>query len=294
MEWINNCLSSLRNSEYPVRTIVFDNSSTDGTCAFIENHFQHVQLIRSSKNLGFGRANNAAIYEALQHGADCIFLLNQDAWVKKDTLSILMRAHQENRGYGIISPVHLNGSGSGPDANFLQYFRKSELAEWMSSVLLKTPIHNALIRTEFVNAAAWLLTADCIRKTGGFDPFFFHYGEDVNYCQRILYQGYQIGIHTDAVIYHDREVRLAIRPSPNNLFKREWINLANYLCDVRQKKFPVLFIKRLLRYLWNAAIAALTLNLASLRFNVLMITKMLQSVSAIRKSRKSAHLHQTI
>ena len=39
---------------------------------------------------------------------------------------------------------------------------------------------------DFVNAAAWLLSRECIDKVGLFDSLFFHYGEDVNYCQRLI------------------------------------------------------------------------------------------------------------
>jgi hypothetical protein len=32
----------------------------------------------------------------------------------------------------------------------------------------------------FVNAAAWLVTRECLEKVGGFSPSFFHYGEDAS------------------------------------------------------------------------------------------------------------------
>jgi GT2 family glycosyltransferase len=60
---------------------------------------------------------------------------------------------------------------------------------------------------EFVNAAAWLISAECIRTVGFFEPLFFLYGEDNNYLQRVTYHGLKIGIAPQSRIYHDRETR---------------------------------------------------------------------------------------
>lgn len=59
-----------------------------------------------------------------------------------------------------------------------------------------------------VNAAAWLVSAACIKKVGGFDRLLFtHYGEDDNYCQRLEYHGFELIVNSQAIIYHDRENR---------------------------------------------------------------------------------------
>ncbi|MBA4167517.1 MAG: glycosyltransferase family 2 protein [Chitinophagaceae bacterium] len=288
MKWIERCISSLLTSTYPVHIIVFDNCSTDATCSFIQKNYPQVQLIRSNKNLGFGQANNAAIATALDGAADAVFLLNQDASVTPETLAQLMLSQTGSPEFGIISPVHFNGAATGIDINFLQYFRKSELDNWISSALLQTREQYSLVNTEFVNAAAWLLSAGCLRKVGGFDPFFFHYGEDINYCQRTLYHGFKIGILPVAVIYHDREDRFIRPPSAAAVLKREWINLANYFSDIRHEDFLKLVFRRQLRYLVNLLIACLTFRFSAARFNAAMMGKTLWAIPAIRQSRKFA------
>src|SRR5690606_10797046 len=47
-----------------------------------------------------------------------------------------------------------------------------------------------------------------LRVVGGFNPTFFHYGEDDNYCQRVKYFDLKIGVVPSAIIYHDREDRV--------------------------------------------------------------------------------------
>ena len=44
-----------------------------------EKNYPEVRLTRSDKNLGFGKANNMAMKQALSEGFDYFFLLNQDA-----------------------------------------------------------------------------------------------------------------------------------------------------------------------------------------------------------------------
>ena len=48
----------------------------------------------------------------LEAGAEFFFLLNQDAWIDKDTMGELRKAADENTSFGILSPVHLNGTGN--------------------------------------------------------------------------------------------------------------------------------------------------------------------------------------
>src|SRR5688500_16413925 len=90
IKWVEECFSSLRNSAYPIQTIVIDNGSTDGTIELVARNFKEVHLIKSKINLGFGKANNMGIRLAYSNDADFIFLLNQDAWIERDTIGDLV------------------------------------------------------------------------------------------------------------------------------------------------------------------------------------------------------------
>ena len=61
---------------------------------------------------------------------------------------------------------------------------------------------------KFVNAAAWLISRNCIETVGGFNPLFFLYGEDNDYLTRVKYHKFKVGVYPDANIYHDREDRM--------------------------------------------------------------------------------------
>lgn len=199
IRWVDACFSSLRRSTVPLRTVVVDNGSTDGTPERIAARYPEVHLIRSAENLRFGRGNNAAIRHAREQGADYFLLLNQDAWIEPDTVSKLLAA--EDARCGILSPVHLDGTGLRMDTMFRQYLFHGRHED--DETLLAG--YTAPRDVTFVNAAAWLLPRRTIETVGGFDPLFDHYGEDNNYCHRVLLQGLRIRVVPGAHIFHDRQ-----------------------------------------------------------------------------------------
>jgi GT2 family glycosyltransferase len=122
-KWIDKCIQSLINSSFPVDIIVVDNNSIDSTSDYVIQNYKNVQIIQLIKNYGFGRGNNIGIKSAIERNADYIFLLNQDAWVEENTLRVLLDLHKNNPEFGIISPLHMNGSGEKLDELFQTYLR---------------------------------------------------------------------------------------------------------------------------------------------------------------------------
>ena len=197
LKWIDKCLQSC--GDYPV--IVVDNNSSDNTVEFIKEEYPNVHLIEQDKNLGFGQANNIGISYALNHGADFVFLLNQDAYLVDSCLKKLIEIHQKNIQFGILSPIHLNGDGTHLDHNFSNYVARNR--DFYSDHVLNKSLKN-IYEVPFVNAAGWLISRKCLETVGGFDPMFFHYGEDDNYCHRVKYHGFKIGVVPNLFIKHDR------------------------------------------------------------------------------------------
>tara|TARA_R110002072_G_scaffold117281_15_gene248286 strand:+ start:1618 stop:2547 length:930 start_codon:yes stop_codon:yes gene_type:complete len=206
LQWIEKCFQSLRQSTLPLSTIVIDNNSTDGSRERIQTEYPEVDFIALETNLGFGAANNIGIKKACDEDADFIFLLNQDAWIDSDTIEKLIYVSKNNPDFGILSPLHFNGKGDGLDFWFSTYISPPRCNKYISDLIVGKKIE-AIYATTMVNAAAWLLPSQTLRKIGGFNPSFFHYGEDTNYCERVLYAGFKIGVVPSAVIYHDREKR---------------------------------------------------------------------------------------
>ncbi|TCK68828.1 GT2 family glycosyltransferase [Winogradskyella wandonensis] len=198
MHWLLKCLKSCA----PFQVIVVDNNSNDDTINFIEENFPEIIILPQNKNLGFGAANNVGISHALNLGADFVFLLNQDAYLKPNAIKKLIEVYSKNTDFGILSPIHLNGDGKKLDDDFLKYLSANNELLYDA---LKTSFSKEIYEVPFVNAAAWLIPRAALEKVGGFDPIFFHYGEDVNYCQRVMYHDFKIGIVPNTYVLHDRK-----------------------------------------------------------------------------------------
>lgn len=205
MSWLPKTLYSIEDSQYPLKTIIVDNGSTDATCSYITEAFPEMQLIQSKTNLGFGKANNLGVKLAMEEGAEYVFLLNQDAYLDDYTISLCLSGFSFGPKIGLVSPVHLNGTGEGLDFGFQSCLTEGLCPGFVSDMTLKKakpfyPIYS-------VNAAAWLLKASVIKEMGLFSESFFHYGEDINFQQRLSFFGYQAILIPGAYIRHDRDQR---------------------------------------------------------------------------------------
>lgn len=216
MPWVDRCVGSLGSA---VHILVVDNGSTDGTQDRIRTAFPEVELIQAEENLGFGQANNIGLRKALQLGAPHVLLLNQDAWLTPGSLDRLVNMSEQHPHFGVLSPMHLNGPGDQLDVGFSNYIVPKQCPDLVSDLVLGTPREDPYPIT-FVNAAAWLITMKCLRTVGGFNPNFFHYGEDVNYLHRLHYHGLQTGIVAHAWVHHDRGGRQANRYFDDPVLRR--------------------------------------------------------------------------
>lgn len=241
-KWIEKCLNSLKESICPVNTIIIDNKSQDETCKIVLEKFPEVKLIESKENLGFGKANNLGIKMALDLECDYFFLLNQDAFVESNTISNLVSASKNNPDYGIISPIHCVWEKDQLDEAFANYVSVKNNPLFLSHFVLNKD-KKEIYSIPFVAASGWLLTKKCIETVGGFDPIFFYLGEDVNYCQRVLYHDLKIGVVPNAIFYHDtkrRGEKKSIKRDENHHFdfknKMKFANPLNKNIEIEESK----------------------------------------------------------
>jgi GT2 family glycosyltransferase len=205
MKWAEKCFTSLRNSSVPVQGIVIDNGSTDGTQDYIRTNFPEVDCIQSDTNLGFGKANNIGIEKAYEKGADFFYLMNQDAWLYEDSIEKLLEVytHYPNKEeIGILSPMHLDGTSKRMDIFFERYLARNTHINRIFSDAFKSSLKE-YYEIDFVNAAHWFLPKKTVEEIGGFNPYFFHYSEDYEYVQRIVYFRKKIIICPSSHVVHD-------------------------------------------------------------------------------------------
>ena len=215
-QWIDRCLRSLQTSTMPVTIIVVDNQSTDGTREYVPAHYPEVIWLPQAKNLGFGQANNLGIKYALEHDADYVLLLNQDAALASDAIEKMLTVSD---GESLISPVHLNGDGTRIDEMFRCSLELSH--NLMNDDLLIRHTLAPYYESGEICAACWLMPKNLIKKIGGFNPLFFHYSEDNNYYHRMVYHGVKTLLVPDTFMYHDRQLQGNMQAFNKNRLHRD-------------------------------------------------------------------------
>ena len=283
MPWLEKCLNSCKGQSI----IIIDNNSTDGTVAFIKQKYPEMHLLPQKENLGFGQANNIGIKYALDKGAEYVFLLNQDAYLQKDCLEVLLKTHQNYPQFGVLNPIHLNGTGDKLDENFSYYVGYKNNSLFYSDFILKKTLQD-VYEVPFVNAAGWLLSKEILETVGGFDPLFFHYGEDDNFCQRVRYHGYNVGIVPTAFLNHDREERYKeeIKHGSEEYFELMERNLKMRYANINEENLGKLY-KLLKRRQKNRQRALIKLNFSNASYLKKEIDLLKQIIPQIEKSRQN-------
>ena len=205
MKWADKCFNSLKHSSVLLKTIVIDNGSDDGTQEYIKTQFPEVNFIQSESNLGFGKANNIAIEKAYKEGADFFYLMNQDAWLYEDSIEKLLDVYNlypNKEEIGIISPMQIDGTEKKLDIFLDKYIASNcDKTRLISDLYFQTL--KLCYELDFINAAHWLLPRETIETVGGFNPFFFHYGEDNEYVNRVHFHNKKILLAPKSKVIHD-------------------------------------------------------------------------------------------
>ena len=206
MEWMERCLDSVTKSSIPADIFIVDNGSTDGTQEYIRTCGKDIIFKQSEENLGFGRANNLGMQYAIDNGYDYVYLLNQDAWVEEKTFETLIAVNKAHPEFGILSPIQIQANCQHMDKNFLTGVASRCIDGNFMEDLYFGNVRD-VYEVKDAMAAHWLISMECLRKTGGFSPTFRHYGEDNNYVDRAEYHKFKTGFVPATKAIHDRENR---------------------------------------------------------------------------------------
>ncbi len=217
-DYLLQCLRSLERTDNSIthEVIVVDNQSQDGSVEYLRPMFPNVQFHVMESNVGFGKANNAA----LEHcSGRYILFLNPDTIVYPESLPTMVRYLDAHPDVGIAGCKVLNPDGSfqlacrrglpTPWASFCKLFGLQTL--FPNSTLFARynltykPI-NATYEVDALIGAFMMGRAEVVRNAGGFDPAFFMYGEDVDLCYRIQQSGWKVMyVHETRIMHYKGE-----------------------------------------------------------------------------------------
>lgn len=198
-------LASVQQMTYPnFKIIVVDNGSNDGSQADVRRQYPQALLLENGKNLGFGEGNNVGMRYAIAHGADWVFLLNNDILVDSNLLSCLMKTAAGDTRIGILAPKIYYQSQpeklwyAGGRVNFFtgvishRGLRENDRGQY-----------DQITDTEYVTGCAMLIRRAVLEQVGEFDPAYYPiYCEDADLSERARRAGYRLVYVPQATLWH--------------------------------------------------------------------------------------------
>jgi GT2 family glycosyltransferase len=187
--------------------IVVDNGSTDGSDVEIERRFPQVTLIRNGANLGFAAGNNVGIVHALENGADCVLLLNNDTRLEPSTVDVMVSALSADPHPGVVVPkIYYDSPGERQHKRIW-----AAGARWRAfppRVTMRG--YNELDRgqydvpgpIDYATACALLIRRETVETTGLLDESYFMYQEDYAFCDQVRAGGLTLWYEPRAIVYH--------------------------------------------------------------------------------------------
>jgi len=185
------CLESvLQQAGLTFEVIVVDNASRDDTLGQLQP-FSRVRVVPSGENLGFGRGNNLGVAAG---GARYVYLLNPDArLVGTGALAELCRAMDAHPQWGMAGTLVRSADGGHESPPATEYPGQRRVHQDFSTL---------------PGRIAWILGASIIIRRelyvslGGFDPDFFLYSEETDFCLRLRKAGHEIGQVVTVAVEH--------------------------------------------------------------------------------------------
>jgi len=208
---LRDCLRSIERGrgDLEIEVIVVDSASADGSAAMVVAEFPWVTLLPQSENVGFPRGNNIALARAR---GDFLLLLNPDTVVLDDALPVLVDYLRSHPDAGAVGPQLLNPDGSVQSSRrrfptLATGFLESTWLEGLTPGVLRR--YYALDLPDDQTAGVDWLVGACImvrravyERVGGLDEGYFMYSEELDWCRRIVADGWRVVYHPAARVVH--------------------------------------------------------------------------------------------
>ncbi len=199
-EFLEDCFRSLSNLDYlSYEVIMIDNASTDGSVEYVKELFPWVRVIGLNENKGFAEGSN---FGATHAKGDLVAFLNNDVEVDGRWLLELVKV--------VLSDEKIASCGSK-----LLFYERRDVINHAGAMLdysgggydrgfgeLDSGKFNNIGITGCTSGGAMLVRKDVFCKLGGFDPDYFAYFEDVDFCLRAWEFGYKMMYVPSSIAYH--------------------------------------------------------------------------------------------
>ena len=183
-----------------------DNASTDGSVAFVKEHFSKANLIINTQNGGYAKGYNDALANIKE---DVFVLLNSDVEVTQGWLSPILEAFKATKNVVAIQPKILDyknkdyfeyagAAGGYIDALGYPYCR----GRIFNTLEKDTGQFNDSRQIFWASGACIAVKKEAFIKAGGFDEDLFAHQEEIDLCWRMQQQAGIIQYIGSSTVYH--------------------------------------------------------------------------------------------
>ncbi|MEO0527478.1 MAG: glycosyltransferase family 2 protein [Bacteroidota bacterium] len=247
---LENYLPSVTKFSKGADIYVADNASSDGSIAFLEQNYPHINVITNSVNGGFAKGYN----DALAHvDADIFCLLNSDVEVTQNWLEPIKKVFNEIPDAAIVQPKILDlmqkdhfeyAGAAGGFIDQLGYpFCRGRIFQALEK---DTGQYNDTREIFWATGACMFIKSEVFKELDGFDEDYFAHQEEVDLCWRAKNIGHKVYYTGESHVFH-----LGGSTLSNMNPKKTYLNFRNSLFSIaknlpRRKALAIIGIRLLL------------------------------------------------
>lgn len=206
LRFLQQFLPSVVANSGNAEIIVADNASTDGSVAFLQQHFPQVRLILLSENFGFCDGYNKALQQV---EAKYYVLLNSDVEVPPGWTEPIIQLMEQDTSIAVCQPKILSqqhpgffeyaGAGGGMLDTLGYPFCRGRLFETLEEDLGQ---YNDVQEVFWATGACMFVRAEVFHGLGGLEPAFFAHMEEIDFCWRAKNVGFKVMYNGHSRVYH--------------------------------------------------------------------------------------------
>jgi GT2 family glycosyltransferase len=245
---ITKLISSIQSSKgLPHQIVIINNSPDDGSIHLLET--ESILILEAGTNLGFGNACNLGLsWIYAQDPQAIVWIVNPDAYLLKtsvEKVSLFFEAYPE---LSIVGTIIYTPTGK-------VWFAGGGFIHKTGTILnqnILTLSDQAYTPCAWVSGCSLLINLRNFLECPKFDPAYFLYYEDFDFCKRYASLGHLIGVTKQLRVIHQPSVI-----TNRNMFRKIKYSTYSYLLTIERYTNKLVLLLRLTRLISHALVLML-------------------------------------